>query len=413
MTHALCSCERFNLFRLAISVLAITTLCLPMAAAAQPSVDDMVNALAGKTTAQAVSGTLRTRGLGNSTAASPVGQLQLSVQFDFAHATISAESKRLLTTLGTAMNSPSLAGRRFRIEGHTDGAGVAHMNLRLSERRAQSVRQFLLDQAGVEGTRLIAVGKGSSEPIDRANAAAAANRRVVVVALDDGAREPVAPASVVASTPSLSAPLPQANDTAVGIVQQLQGEATVTRRGKTTTIRQGDGVQEGDNISAAQSAALLVQLSDGAKLLVRQNTRVKLSQIVNIGALDKLRHAIDLTVGAIRYVTGGVGNSRPQNVAFKTPTATIGIRGTDIEIVHPPKLRSMQASGTYVRVNRGEIELGGSDGSTVTLAINEQAFAGAPGIKTRGGKSEPAVKKIDAPANVFASGELDSLLESR
>ena len=73
----------------------------------------------------------------------------------------------------------------------------------------------------------------------------------------------------------------------------------------------------------------------------------------------------------------------------------------------------MQASGTYVRVNRGEIELGGSDGSTVTLAINEQAFAGAPGTKTRGGKSEPAVKKIDAPANVFANSELDSFLESR
>ncbi len=108
------------------------------------------------------------------------------------------------------------------------------------------------------------------------------------------------------------------------------------------------------------------------------------SEIVNTGAPDKLKHAINLTLGAIRYVTGDVGKVRPQNVAIKTPTATIGIRGTDIEIVAKiRRLRSMQPAGTYVRVNRGEIELGGSVGSTVTPAINEQAFAGPPWIKVR------------------------------
>ena len=202
-------------------------------------------------------------------------------------------------------------------------------------------------------------------------------------------------------------------DIAAGVVQQLQGDSSIIRQGVTSAISLGEVLQEGDEILVVTNGAILVKFVDGARLLVRQNTRVKLSQIVNTGALDKIRHSIALTVGAIRYVTGDVGKSRPQNVAFNTPTATIGIRGTDIEIVHTPKLRSMQASGTYVRVNRGEIELGGNDGSTVTLAINEQAFAGAPVIKTRGGKSEPAVKKIAVSPNVFASGELDSLLESR
>ena len=219
--------------------------------------------------------------------------------------------------------------------------------------------------------------------------------------------------SLASSTESNSAAAAKSGESVVGIVQQLQGEASLIRLGVSAAISQGDALLEGDNISVSTNASVLVQLEDGAKLLVRQNTRVRLSQIVNTGAPDKLKHAIDLTVGAIRYVTGAVGNSRPQSVRFKTPLATIGIRGTDIEIVHTPKLRSMQASGTYVRVNRGEIELGGNDGSTMTLAINEQAFAGAPGVKLRGGKSEPAVKKIDVPANVFASGELDSLLESR
>ena len=50
------------------------------------------------------------------------------------------------------------------IEGHTDTDGNADANLRLSERRAQAVRQFLVDQ-GIDGSRLTARGVGETNPI--------------------------------------------------------------------------------------------------------------------------------------------------------------------------------------------------------------------------------------------------------
>lgn len=377
-------------------------------ALADPSVQDMVDALARKPAAE---GTVRMRSLGAPKPATPSvpAQLQLSVQFELASAAISNESRTLLARLGEAMNSPALAASRFRIEGHTDASGDARANLSLSERRAQAVRQFLIGNGRVDESRLAAVGKGSSEPVDRANPSAAANRRVVIVALD-------APAAAGNSPPTGSDPTATAvtrAGTAAGTVQQVKGEVSAARGNAAIIVNTGSVMNEGDAISTAAGASVLIQLEDGAKLLIRPNSRVILTRTTNSGPLATLEHSIELAIGAIRYVTGSVGRSRPQGVRFSTPTATIGIRGTDIDIVYAPKMRSLGAQGTYVRVNRGEISLDGSDGSSVLVAVNEQAFAGAPGPRMRGGGREPAARKLAAPAAVFASEDLDSLLTER
>ncbi len=396
---------------LVFCALLLTAVCIPSLATAEPSVEEMVDALTSKQSAQPLLGGLKRRGLDTSGATPAAGRLQLSVQFEFASANITAQSRDLLTKLGTAMNSPALAGQRFRIEGHTDAIGDAQANLRLSERRAHSVRQFLLSNGGVQSARLSAVGKGSSEPFDSANPKAAVNRRVVVVALDDAASGSDAPAPAPAAT--AAAPAATKTQTlSAGVVRQLQGAVSLTHANKTTAMGPGEVLREGDTISTATGASVLVQLEDGAKLLVRPGTTVSLNRIVNSGPLDRLSHSIALALGAIRYVTGSVGKSRPQAVRFTTPNATIGIRGTDIEIVHTPKRRSAQESGTYVRVNSGAIELDGNDGSKVSLTMNEQAFAGAQGPKLRGGERAPAARKLDTPANVFSSGDLDALLDA-
>jgi OOP family OmpA-OmpF porin len=74
------------------------------------------------------------------------------------------------------------------IAGHTDSVGNATYNRELSERRANSVRKFFLDN-GVAASRLKAVGYGEQQPIadNLTEAGRARNRRVELrVSVDDG-----------------------------------------------------------------------------------------------------------------------------------------------------------------------------------------------------------------------------------
>jgi outer membrane protein OmpA-like peptidoglycan-associated protein len=113
----------------------------------------------------------------------PRPSLSLSVQFDFNSSRIRAESFEALSNLATALNSPALAQSKFLIEGHTDAKGASDYNQKLSEQRAQSVKE-LLTSRGVDVTHLVSVGKGSSDPANKADPLAAENRRVRIVNLD-------------------------------------------------------------------------------------------------------------------------------------------------------------------------------------------------------------------------------------
>ena len=113
----------------------------------------------------------------------PRPSLSLSVQFDFNSSRIRSESFDALSNLATALNSPALAQSKFLIEGHTDAKGARDYNRKLSEQRAQAVKELLVSK-GVDVAHLVSVGKGSSEPANKADPLAAENRRVRIVNLD-------------------------------------------------------------------------------------------------------------------------------------------------------------------------------------------------------------------------------------
>ncbi len=73
----------------------------------------------------------------------------------------------------------------MRIEGHTDSQGDDAFNLDLSQRRANSVRRYLVEQ-GITAERLEAVGYGETKPVDTNKTAAGRenNRRVEFTILE-------------------------------------------------------------------------------------------------------------------------------------------------------------------------------------------------------------------------------------
>lgn len=89
--------------------------------------------------------------------------ISLSVLFATNSADLTPQARRLLDELGRALTSADLSPYRFRIEGHTDTTGSADYNMVLSERRAQAVRDYLVQRFGISRTRLETIGLGQTD----------------------------------------------------------------------------------------------------------------------------------------------------------------------------------------------------------------------------------------------------------
>jgi outer membrane protein OmpA-like peptidoglycan-associated protein len=108
------------------------------------------------------------------------GGLDMQVTFALGSAELTPQARSEARAFATAMAAPAMAGRSFAIEGHTDSSGNRQRNVDLSQRRAQSVVDFLVGQ-GVDASRLSAKGYGPDKPLPGTSASASANRRVEFV----------------------------------------------------------------------------------------------------------------------------------------------------------------------------------------------------------------------------------------
>ena len=80
------------------------------------------------------------------------------------------------------MVSDELHNLDFVVEGHTDAIGGYAYNKKLSEERAKSVKNFLVNQFHIEPSRIRIIGKGKTDLLDPKNPESEVNRRVRIVA---------------------------------------------------------------------------------------------------------------------------------------------------------------------------------------------------------------------------------------
>lgn len=111
-------------------------------------------------------------------------KIDLEIQFDYNSAEISRMSVPSVQALGKALSDPSLKGSTFVVAGHTDAIGSDGFNQDLSERRADTIKRYLVEKYGIIGSDLVTVGYGKTKLKDPANPTAPINRRVQVVNMD-------------------------------------------------------------------------------------------------------------------------------------------------------------------------------------------------------------------------------------
>jgi outer membrane protein OmpA-like peptidoglycan-associated protein len=123
----------------------------------------------------------RTRGVGAVSGLSAAGKGRVSMQigFDFGSSRVLERDLDKVERLAQALNAEGLREVPYEVVGHTDATGSMAFNIKLSQQRAQSVLDQLVER-GVQRARLSSVGKGPVELLNKEDPAAAENRRVEI-----------------------------------------------------------------------------------------------------------------------------------------------------------------------------------------------------------------------------------------
>jgi outer membrane protein OmpA-like peptidoglycan-associated protein len=111
-------------------------------------------------------------------------KIDLEIHFDFNSADISKESMSSVQALGQALSDSKLRGSTFVVAGHTDGVGGEQFNQELSERRADTIKHYLVDHYHIANGDLVTVGYGKTKLKNAADPSDGVNRRVQVVNMD-------------------------------------------------------------------------------------------------------------------------------------------------------------------------------------------------------------------------------------
>ena len=178
---------------------------------------------------------------------------------------------------------------------------------------------------------------------------------------------------LLAGAAMLGALLAPASALADGTVQFLSGTISVQRAdGSARLLSERSQIISGDTISTERDSYAQVRFTDGSQMTLRPNTQVRLENYAfTEGAPQQDNFLMSLVKGGMRKVTGLIGKRGSQN-AFKlnTTTATIGIRGTDFNVIDVPQNAGAGSPppGVYVTVNDGSVAMATGGGETLVGA---------------------------------------------
>jgi outer membrane protein OmpA-like peptidoglycan-associated protein len=110
-------------------------------------------------------------------------KIDLDIYFDFNSSAISPKAEPQLNQLGDALRTAELEKSVIVLSGHTDAKGSDDYNQKLSERRAEAVKNYLVEKLKLSPDNLTTAGYGRRDLKNKDNPLAPENRRVQIVNL--------------------------------------------------------------------------------------------------------------------------------------------------------------------------------------------------------------------------------------
>ena len=120
-----------------------------------------------------------------------------------------------------------------------------------------------------------------------------------------------------------------AADNIGGVSEQSGKPGSITRTtGEELTAQVDTGIQSFDNVET-ENGRLKIKFIDETQISLTEHTFVEITEYVFDPDPSKSKMAMNFVAGTARFATGGLGLVPKENIQIETPTATIGIRGTD------------------------------------------------------------------------------------
>jgi len=189
-----------------------------------------------------------------------------------------------------------------------------------------------------------------------------------------------------------------------GKIMRVTGKATVSSASnQTKDAAKDDLINAGDTITSSKESQVLIRMKDNSSLLVRADSKIKIAafQFEN-KPTDNAKTTV--IAGTLRAVSGSIGKGQPDNVKYEAGTATIGIRGTDIEVAIVEE-GAKDRAGIYNYVYDGETVMALNTGEKANV---EKELTGFTPAKLLPG--EPRLQILrDRPA-FLQTGGFDALI---
>lgn len=118
-------------------------------------------------------------------------------------------------------------------------------------------------------------------------------------------------------------------DEAIGTIKTLRGEVNVVRGATMIPATAGMRLMEADKVVTGANSAVGVAMQDDTLLSLGAKSATQLNEFRYDPVSRDGNMLVSVLKGSMRFVTGLLGKQHPAAVGIRTPTATIGIRGTD------------------------------------------------------------------------------------
>ena len=126
--------------------------------------------------------------------------------------------------------------------------------------------------------------------------------------------------------------LPAVTNAAIGTVTEQTGPTEIQRDKASIPSNVNSGVEMNDAVVTAK-ARVGITFEDDTKVEITEQSKLVIDDFVYDPAhSDAGKLGLKVAIGTARYASGQIAKDNPQSVKIETPTATIGVRGTDFSM---------------------------------------------------------------------------------